>query len=58
MNTLAVYMDKLKTTLFFSWVIVIVLLIAGSRYIKLAISFLLEKLYGFFIQKNAMRLDE
>lgn len=58
MNTLVVYIEKIKNAALISWLIVIVLLLLGFRYIKAGIAVVLDKLHEFFIQKNNIGLEK
>jgi hypothetical protein len=50
------YIDKLKTPEIAAWLVTLLLLITGFRFIKKVIAFILMTLHEFFIQRNVLKL--
>jgi len=51
------YIDKLNSTIIAGWLITLLVAIAGWNYIKNIIVFILTKLYEFFIQHGALKIE-
>lgn len=56
MNPLLSYLEKLRFAGMTAWFAAILVAIVGFRYLKEAITYVLVKLYEFFIQHNTMNL--